>query len=190
MDETLNQLKIGLNSFTANAANACLTMNTNWKINTPGVSKVCVRLAGQDPLTGNELPTDYLTASFDHLTSKFTSVKLPLYGTYELQFEAFDKNGFSLGIFWTQKIDIKNPDKCPRLTYSLYPATAGWTCVEIQTNCWKRVCGHLWIEYNNRQYLLRDKVDTRGHMRIYIPSINARLFTDNENLPEPQRRKG
>lgn len=192
MNDTLERLKNDFSDFSCNISDNCLNAQTSWRASTPGVSRVRMSLKGIDPLTGKEIRPEKVTASFDRLTGKYRSEKLALYGIYEIVLEAFDSNDNNLGVFHTEKIEIKIKGSKPFLKYSVHPEAAGWSCVEIEkedTNCWERLRGHLWVSYEGRQYRLPDARDDRGRVRVYIPSTVATVFADDKTIPEPQRKR-
>lgn len=190
MNDTLERLKKDFSDFSCNVSDTCLFAQTTWKASTPGVSEVRMSLRGIDPFSGKELDPGIIAASFDRLTTRFRSGRLALYGIYEIVLEAYDTEGNNLGIFHTQKIEIKSKGSKPYLKYRIHREMHGWSCVMIQkedTNCWERLRGHLWITYNGRQYRLPEARDDSGQICVYIPSTDATVFTDDKTLPEPQR---
>ena len=192
MNDTLERLKNDFSDFSCNVSDNCLFAQTSWKASTPGVSRVRMSLKGLDPFTGKMIGPEKVTASFDRLTTKYRSGRLSLYGTYEIILEAFDTNDNNLGVFHTEKIEIKTKGSKPYLKYAVRPAAAGWSCIEIEredTNCWERLRGHLWISYNGQQYRMPDERDDTGRVRVYIPSEKATVFTNDKSLPEPQKKK-
>ena len=191
MDETLKSLEIAFRSFACTADGASLDMLSSWRGSTPGVEAVRVTLCGQDPLTGEPLSPQLHRVTFSRTKNADHSRPLPLYGNYELHFEALGPGGAALGSFREPyPIRIENPSVRPRLVYRV-ERDRQWDCLTIESNCPRRWSGRLWVEQGGRYYRLNcPKGKTGGLAGFWFlrEKGEIRLFSADPDLPEPQRK--
>ncbi|MBR5094315.1 MAG: hypothetical protein IK095_04400 [Oscillospiraceae bacterium] len=146
MDETMMALAKAFRSFSCTADGGMLDMSSGWNGSTPGVEAVRVTLCGKDPLTGEEIPADLYRVEFSRTKRSEHSHPLPLFGNYELRFEAIGRNGVTLGSFREPyPIRVENRTYRPRLSYTL-TREGKWLHLTIESNCPRRWNGRIWAE--------------------------------------------
>lgn len=191
MDETMKSLEIAFRSFACTADGSALDMQSTWRGSTPGVEAVRVTLCGQDPLTGEPIPPQLHRVTFSRTKYSDHSRPLPLYGNYELRFEALGPGGTVLGSFRDPyPIRIENPSVRPRLAYRL-ERDKQWDRLTIESNCPRRWSGRLWVEQGGRLYRLsagRGQGENAANFWFLREKGEVKLFSDDPDLPEPQRK--
>ena len=191
MDETMKQLEIACRSFACTADGATLDMISTWRGSTPGVEAVRVTLCGQDPLSGDPISPELHRVTFSRTKNADRSRPLPLFGDYELQFEAIGRGGTVLGRFREPyPIHLENPSVRPRLQYRI-TRDGKWDCLSIESNCPRRWNGRLWVEQGGRYYRLscsRQQGADAGRFWFLRERGEIRLFSGDPRLPEPEKK--
>ena len=190
MNDTLRSLEIAFRSFACTADGAYLDMSSTWRGATPGVEAVRVTLCGQDPLTGEPISSELYRVTFSRTKNADHSRPLPLYGDYELQFEAIGSGGTVLGRFREPyPIRIENPSMRPKLNYQIQ-RDGRWICLTIESNCPRRWSGRLWVEQHGRHYRLiwdpRQGMQTASFW-FERELGELKLFSSDPGLPEVQK---
>lgn len=190
MDELLTRLKNDFSDFSCRVDGIELYLRTMWKGQTNGIEKVTVYLSGCDPLTGLPLPRETMLVNFSRTKTSHTSRALNLHGDYLLQFEAIGSNGVNLGSFRdAYPIHIENNSVRPYIRYSF--SNAGeWTQLRLESNCWRRCSGHLWVDLYGKLFCLHTDLPREiRHTVFYFPIEAARplLITDDDGLPRPEK---
>ena len=167
-----------------------ITLTSQWRGKTKGIDRVIVYLSGTDPNTGRPISENIFKVEFSAFNVVGVSDSLSYDGDFELHYDAILSNG-------ERRTEVIQPTPLklttwaggPTITYDFIDGPKGWRGVEIESPCWGKCNGKLWIQFDGHTQLVPDfKSNT---VQVFLPSTtkNVSVLTADPSLPLPQRKK-
>ena len=133
-------------NFSFHISNNQLHLDYPWGVKGGAFSRICVHLAGINQFTGNPLDRNDYLFNFSSASHSVTSKELPLYGNYELHFDALQIDGSWITDFHViRDVRVRNTAYRPFIHYSTQKKLSGWTEITVSSNCYRRLDGKLWL---------------------------------------------
>ena len=154
------------------------------------VSAIQVYLTGVNPYTGQKIAREEYLMSF-HGGQQSMTRDLPLYGEYDLHFDAALKDGTTLRDYVPPET-VFIEGKEPYVHYDTTQTGGGWIELSLEMNCARRVSGKLWVRHDGRCHRLPPLVQGMHHS-FYLPYPDAAGITllayddSGDKLPTPKR---
>lgn len=154
-----------------------LILEYPWGVKGGVFSRIDVYLTGVNQFTGAPLQrNDYLFV-FSSASHSSVSREIPLYGVFELHFDALCRDGARFVDFYPpQKVRINNFSYRPFIRYSVKKMLSGWTEVTITSNCYRRLDGKLWLLVEGQYQKVPNMTSNELHFSIATKSDDIKVL--------------
>ena len=168
-----------------------LEISCAWSNRLIGISQIEVCINGIHPLTGKPLSRkDY---SFIFASGKqHYAITHSLYGLYTLSFTAYLHDGTMLKNFVTPvTYRFENQEAKPYIQYSVGRGPKGFTKVTIDSNCYLRLKGCLWICIGSARIAVPEMQSSKYSVcfaaQDSVPTVICVEPEDDRCLPTPYK---
>lgn len=167
-----------------------ITLYSDWKGKTSGVNKVVVHLSGTDSMSGKPISENKIKVEFSAVNTSGTTDAVDYCGEYLLHYDAYLENGEVIKDFQQPTtVRLEGFAGRPYISYSIYKGPKGWTCVELESNCWRRCNGKLWVQFEDRTQLVPPFLSNTVRFLIPITRRDFTVVSADRTLPVPQRKE-
>ena len=125
-----------------------------------------VQLCGMDPLSGEDVKKENISAKFDFTTATLRTGVLTYHGRFRLCCSAYLADGRVIP-FKEQEIILNYPQNCPYVSYTQTPK-GDFRHLVLKSNCWPNCQGKLWLRFDGHEQLLSLPVRPDQTLRCYV----------------------
>ena len=152
----------------ANGRGYRIHIHAPWPRQSSGVKYYLVQLCGKNPLNGEDIESQNISAKFTFDNEKEKTKILAYHGQFYLRCTAVFSDGRTVP-FKEQDISLNFPQNSPYVEHTVRNA-GDFKLVEIRSNCWENCDGKIWLRFEGHEQLVTQRGGPGQPLRVYVPA--------------------
>ena len=146
-----------------------LCLRASWNLSSLDIRSFQVQLVGTNPLTGEDVKFENITATFSFDQKTYQSRKLTYHGKFWLRCVAVLQSGEQVE-FRKQEVGLEYASNRPEICYSV-KEIQGFRLIEMRSNCWGNCRGKVWITIDGHDQRVDIPAGSDKTVRFYMSAL-------------------